>query len=48
VPAAQGVQAAGELPLKPAGCAKPPAAANEPAAHVPAHAADVRPVAPIT
>ena len=37
VPAAHGVHAAGLLPEKPTAWANPPLAANEPAAHAPAH-----------
>ena len=39
LPAEHGVQADGLLPEKPAAWAKPPLAANEPAAHAPAHCA---------
>ena len=41
VPAVHGVQTDGLLPVKPAGMAKPPAPAYEPAAHAPAHCAVV-------
>ena len=47
VPAGQGVQVAGLEPEKLETCAKPPLAEKEPAAHAPAHAAVVRPVAPV-